>query len=263
MKTDHCIRHKVSKYHDGVTSRVLELISELQSWPVCDSSSQLRKLYKFLKSHYYSLKQFGQEYELEHVSIRMLLLTCFNGKLLETFSTLMYQNPKEPIIQKLFDLMKIEMKIQSLQELAKNTKNLYSTNFNSQMSPERNAGKSDQSATQTKNLPLERVEVNSSGCNSRDYPSVSSNGNERSYFTQREMRFSKQCFFCLSNNHYPENCTYLNSPSEYKRILRRFKLCYNCFGSDHMNNNCRKLNNCMSNCGDMLKHSSLVCNHTR
>ena len=246
-----------SKYQDGVTSRVLELISELQSWPVCDSSSQLRKLYKFLKSHYFSLKQFGQENELEHVSIRMLLLTCFNGKLLETFSTLVYENPKKPIIEQLLDLIKIEIKIQSLQELAKNTKVLYSTYLNSHTSTDRDAEKSDQSATQTQNLPFERVEVNSSGCN------LSSNRNERSYFTQREMRFSKQCFFCLSNNHYPENCTHLNSPSEYKRILRRFKLCYNCFGSDHLNNTCRKLNNCMSNCGDMLKHSSLVCNYTR
>ena len=87
-----------SRYPHGVASYILELTSELQRWPVCHTSSDLKELYKFLKFHHSSLLQIGQESQIEHIAIKLLILSCLTGKLQESFSTLMNQHPNMPIV---------------------------------------------------------------------------------------------------------------------------------------------------------------------
>ena len=253
-----------SRYQHDVASYILELTSELQIWPVVDTSSDIKLLYKFLNYHYGSLKQIGQESQMEHVGIRLLILSCLTGNLMEKFSTWMNGHSSEPIIENLLFEMKKEIKRKSLCELAINTKSIYSalgSNYD-----DKDEGLVQFSGNENKPLEVSNSIHNDQASQffvdigSENSGLVSSGGLSSSPVTERQRRFAKKCFFCISDNHEPGNCTLLNSPSDYKKILRRFKLCYNCFDSGHINSQCPTFNHCLRNCENSIKHSSLVCN---
>ena len=97
---------------------------------------------------------------------------------------------------------------------------------------------------------------------------MSSNANPQNSFSPRrpdsnleelQQRFTRRCFFCLSNSHDSDNCQEFQDPNEYKDILYKFRLCFNCHHQGHPNVHCIMPKRCTRGCEDNSKHSSVVC----
>ena len=91
---------------------------------------------------------------------------------------------------------------------------------------------------------------------------VSGRQSDRPSRDELTQRFSRRCFFCLSDDHDSESCNQLSDPLEYKDILYKFKLCFNCLHQGHSNTHCLMPRKCIRGCNDQSKHSSVICRYS-
>ena len=286
------------RFQNGSASYITELSSKLQSWPSVRTSTEVYELYKILRSYYTALEQLNQEYEMEHSSIRILILGRLTGKLLGKCSTLIDEHPTDPVIKRILDIMKSSIRIMNLEEMAKgtNTSNKPSKHSSKGLlcitnGQEGKEHESQEDAIQSSVNKIEAREPRSPNKNVRfqDYRSPTRQGytgsdrpsqsnsqwqNDRQtgsqssprrdnaqYNMEKEQRFSCKCIFCCSNDHDSAQCTKLDSPKEYKDILFKFRLCFNCLHQNHGIYNCYLPKQCSKNCSDMSKHATIVCSN--
>ena len=267
------------KFQHGHTGYVTELTNKLQNLPPVRSSTEIHQLYKLLKSYYTSLEQIGQQHEMEHSSIRTLILGRLTGKLSGLTSSLINHNPYSPVIKRILEYMKSHERDLSLEEMARGRTPEYfsSSNFLNLDEEEKRLASEPVNAMNSRSMGNdsrvrfdERTLYRSSagqGRNDRSPPTgrrwnrndyVSQNS-DPGFLLEKEQRFSKRCLFCCSDDHEPDACTRLASPQDYKNILYKFRLCFNCLHQNHPNFNCLLPKKCTKNCNDSTKHSSVVC----
>ena len=277
------------KFQHGHTGYVTELTTKLQNWPAVRTSAEVHQLYKLLKSYYTSLEQIGQEHEMEHSSIRMLILGRLTGKLLGLSSSLINHNPYAPVIKRILEYLKSHERDLSLEEMAKyrnpkSPSNSRSNYLNLQEEEARlaeniNAVQSRNPRSDSRGVRFDERSMYRSppprpgshgsdrgSPNSRSWQGNNQNGNQRhfdpGFQLEREQRFSKKCIFCCSDDHESDTCTRLSNPQEYRDILYKFRLCFNCHHQNHTNYNCILPKRC-TKCNDSNKHSNVVCSNTQ
>ena len=126
------------KFQHGSTAYITELTTKLQNWPPVRSSAEVHEFYKFLRSYYTSLEQINHQGEMEHSSIRVLILGRLTGKLLGLSSSLINHNPSEPVIKRILEYLKSHVRDLSLEEIAIGTRVSNSNNPRNNYSPRNN-----------------------------------------------------------------------------------------------------------------------------
>ena len=264
------------RFQNGAVSYVIELSSKLQSWPVCRTSEEIHSLYKLLRSHYNALEQVNQVSEVEHGSIRVLILGRLTGWIRGRCSTLMDDNPYSPVMPQVLDTLKKAKRKLQLEEMStvpekaptKAIRSVLKNNFVS-ASEEEELENVLVNYVNNRDSRLSHRNVQFSPRSSRERtPSPRTNGESTNgrypyregYNTvEVEQRFNKKCFFCPSDEHDSESCNSLTNPEDYKNILFAYRLCFNCKRQGHRNYHCIMPKTCNKNCSDSTKHCSQVC----
>ena len=246
-----------------VISHVTEL-STIQAWDVCETSSDLYKLYQFLRYHYNALKRLGQEREAE-VS-KLHVLGKLTGDIVDKCFSLGLFDPvrDKPVMPEMLSLIRYEVDILKLQEIAKETSKVNIKN-------ESSSGDGVHLPDQSQSVNTFKPHVNDCNLHSKTFKQLEPNGN--SYVRSKPVknvcnqgmlstRESKaKCIFCHSNQHESHFCKYYRDPADSRKILFRYGLCFNCLGHGHRSWECVEPKICAKRCGDSRKHSPVLC-HT-
>ena len=211
----------------GIYSHIASLFT-INSMPQCDSLDQLVEFYKFVRLHYISLKKLGAEHEVE--GLKLQLLSKLPNAARDKVSSLITNAEGKPVVPSILDILKEEISLMSLQELATSLSGDVSAQGEQHVEPMEKDICTHQAPPKSilKPTPL--------------------------------MSQSKlfNCVFCRTNTHHSNNCNRYRTPDEYRRFLFHHRLCYNCCDYGHKSSGCPQSKKC-SLCYDPRKHSPVLC----
>ena len=104
-----------NRFQYGPFSHVQDLQS-IRTWPKCETASDLDKLYKFVRFHYKTLEQAGQEAQAE--AIKVTLLGKLKGRAASKSSTLIKQSGNRPVLRQMLEYMRNDIDDMELREMA-------------------------------------------------------------------------------------------------------------------------------------------------
>ena len=262
----HSLDNEYSQTYLDVISHVSKL-SSIQGWEVCETSDDLYKLYKFIRYHHNALKRHGQEWQAEVSKLHVLgKLTgsvkdkCFDLGLFE-------MDNSKPVLSEMLSLIRKEVDILKLQEIAKET-------VTCNMEDDTNSYESS-SEDEGYLSSYSKPEIVIDPCHTKYYlppPSktkrplkrkinsnVSSVPIQTLYPQVKRSGVKSNCMFCQSYQHDSHRCKHYHDPSYYRKFLFRDGLCFNCFEQGHRSSECIKHHMCAMKCEDERKHSSVLC----
>lgn len=219
--------------HHGMFTHIAELFT-ISSMSQCDNSAKLMEFYKFIKKHYISLNKMGVGHEVEAFKIKILSKLC--GSALDKVSSLILEADGQPVVPRLLDLLKEEISLLQLQEIAENISEVDRDRDKIQEEPTEPTSKHVIGADSLPNFPTAPI---------LKQPSV---------LEHQE----RGCIFCETNIHHSHSCRKFRAPSEYKHVLFKQFLCFNCLNVGHKSYACPYQNQC-SLCYDSRKHSPVLC----
>ena len=221
------LEEEYAPLHQGLFSHIAELFT-IKYMPQCDSSKKLKYLHNFVKKQFIALKKIGMCKEVEGFKLQILSKLC--GTASEKVCELMTQADGQHVVPQMLEIIKDEVRVLELQELANSLND---------------------------NLSLEK-----------DTPSPNDKLSEPCYIDSslpkgciRHHRSPQQqttCLFCNRNDHISSMCRYYKDPHYYQQILFQNFLCYNCCNSGHKSYACPHSKQC-NLCKDNRKHSPVLC----
>ena len=253
------------RYLNGATSYVTELITKLQLWPPCRTSSEIHHLYKFVRYIYTALEQTNQISEIEHSSVRVLILGRLTGGLLGKCSKLIDRNPNDLVIKRILDEMRDEVRTLSLQEMAKGQKvkpfsksnfidaNGISQPYDPNLINVNNVGASDtrsESRVRFKEPPSSPSQGRYNDANrspNRFRPPYNDNRSPIRYRPPYNDNNQRSPSRSWNNNQFTPTYNAGTPPRRYdpnwsqERDQRFGKRCFFCYGDDHDPDDCRRL----------------------
>lgn len=254
----HSLDREYSQTYLDVISHVSEL-STIQGWRVCETSEDLYKLYKFVRYHYNALKRHGQEWQAEVSKLHVLGKLTGNAKDKCFDAGLFEGDNSKPVITEMLSLMRKEVDILKLQEIAKES---LTCNVEDESSSEDMVYVSSPSKSEIVVKPYS-TNYDLQFPTNTTMPHNGDSGvsfNPKSRFPQGMLSRPKpKCFFCPSHEHDSHHCKHYQDPSFYRKFLFRYELCFNCFEHGHRSWECVKRKMCTKRCPDMRKHSTVLC----
>ena len=91
-------------------------LNAISSWTVCNTHNKLQELYKVIRLHYLALKRLGVEDHAEGFTIKFL--SKLSGPTSDRVSELMIQSGGKPIIPEMLEILRGELRVMELQEIA-------------------------------------------------------------------------------------------------------------------------------------------------
>lgn len=219
------LEEEFAPLQQGLFSHIAKLYT-IKYMPQCNNSKKLKELHRVVKRQYIALSKIGGNNELEGFKIQILSKLC--GTASERVCELMRQANGQQIVPQILEIIKDEVEVLELQELADSVN-------------------SDTVAEDT----FEPTEGSSQSC----YRELS---HPRECFQPQRSQHQIGCIFCNRTDHISSMCQHYNSPYYYRQILFNSYLCYNCFESGHKSYACPHSKQC-NVCNDNRKHSLVLC----
>ena len=223
-------------------------------------ASDLYKLYQFIRYHYNALRRHDREWEAEVSKLHVL------GKLTGDIadkcisSGLFDSNNNKPVIPEMLSIIRKEVDILTLQEIAKETSNI-------NIKKESSSGDSVNLQNEAQYESTLKPYVNNHDLRS---PIIKQCGHNKpqclnlkpvkNQFPQGMLsRRKPMCFFCHSNQHESHFCNHYSDPADFRKFLLQYGHCFNCLEHGHRSWECVKFKICANRCGDSRKHSPVLC----
>ena len=223
----------------GIYSHISDLFT-INSMPKCNTSDQLRQLYKFVRKHYVALKKVGAENEMEGFKVSILAKLC--DTLADKVSDIIIRADGQPVVSSILDELREEIGILDLQEMASSL-NVSNSNVD------------DIEKCKMDSLKDEVVELDSDV----DVVPRRHDTSILKHPTSQSPVKPSRCVFCQSKSHHSHKCRKYRNPNDYKRVLFQQFRCYNCLCYGHKSYACPQYKQCHL-CQDYRKHSPVLCN---
>ena len=227
---------------DLVRDHHLSLLLSINSWPLCTTNVNLKKLYRHVSTHYRILKKFGCDAIEEAEAVKVFILPLLTGYAGYKVAKL-HQDGNNYNIPEILKILKSIISHQKFIESAKSIK----TNSKLTKQPNHSSKENDL----INNLPKIEGSFQSSNVSHPIENKVSS------YEKSSSHRFT--CQICQTDSHHHTQCNKYQNRDEFWNHITKHRLCGNCLIPGHKWRECFKEHSCKLGCGRRDKHAPVLC----